>query len=429
MRHHGVRVRLGAALAAALLLAAGCGGDGGGSGGGDGKVTLRFSWWGSDARHKMTQQLIDKFEAANPGISIEPEFTGWADYWDRLATSTAGNNAPDVMQQESRYVREYADRKALLDLKKHGVNTSKLDPAVASTGEVDGATFAIPTGVNIYTVVADPEIYKQAGVPLPDDAKWSWQEFIDVAARITQAQPDRVFGLQNMGFVDAGFEIFARQRGESIFTAEGGLGFKDETLAEWFRLILASRDRRAEPSPPVTIETQSGGIDQSLLATNRGAMGLWWTNELHTLSTSAKHELRLLRIPGESQAEPGMFLKPAMFWSASSRTEHPEEAAKFIDWLVNSPEAAEIQLSDRGLPANTEQRERIFDKLRAADKQSAEFMAEVGPSLSPPPVLPPPGAGEVQGILQQLNEQVLFDRITVDEAVAQFRQQAEAALR
>ncbi len=405
---------------------------GGSAGGDDGEVTLRMSWWGSDSRHQLTQELIDAFEAEHPGITIEPEFTGWDDYWDRLATSAAGNNIPDVMQHDTRYVREYADRDALLDLNEYipdTLDTSQLDPAVLSTGEVDGATYAIPTGINAYTIVADPKIYQQAGVELPDDETWSWDDFIDTAAEITRNTPENVYGTQNIGFVETGFEVFARQHGEALFTEDGQLGFSEETLAEWFRIIIKSRDRKAEPPPSLSVETQAAGVDQALVGTNNGAMGSWWSNELPTLTSSAGHELKLLRFPGESQGQQaGMYYKPAMFWSASSRSEHPGEAATFINWLVNSPKAAEIQLSDRGLPINTELREQIFDKLEEPDQQAGEFLEEIGPDLADPPPLPPPGAGEVQDIMLQLNEQVLFGQMTADQAVQQFRSQASAAI-
>ncbi|MPY77867.1 MAG: extracellular solute-binding protein [Actinophytocola sp.] len=411
------------------MTASACGGSAGGD---DGEVTLRMSWWGSDSRHQLTQELIDAFEAEHPGITIEPEFTGWDDYWDRLATSAAGNNIPDVMQQDTRYVREYADRDALLDLNEYipgTLDTSKLDPSVTATGQVDGATYAIPTGINAYTVVTDPEIYQQAGMELPDDETWSWDEFIDTAAKLTRETPGGTYGTQNIGFVETGLEVFARQRGESLFDENDKLGVSDETLADWFRLILESSERKAEPRPSLTVETQAGGVDQSLLATNKGAMGTWWTNELPTLTGSAGHELTLLRFPGESQAEqPGMYFKPAMFWAASSRSEHPEEAATFINWLVNSPKAAQIQLSDRGLPINTELRERISDDLEAPDQQSAKFLEKIGTDLADPPALPPPGAGEVQDILLQINEQLLFGRLSADQAAQQFRDQASAAI-
>ena len=54
-----------------LLSMAACGG--GDDAAADGKVHLRFSWWGSDERHAMTQELIDKFEESHPDIKIDGE--------------------------------------------------------------------------------------------------------------------------------------------------------------------------------------------------------------------------------------------------------------------------------------------------------------------------------------------------------------------
>jgi multiple sugar transport system substrate-binding protein len=92
---------IGAAVLSLLLVAPACGSGGGSGGGGGGAaagpITLRFSWWGSDSRQQYTQKLIDQYEAAHPGITIEPDFTSFTDYWDRLATATAGGDAPDVM--------------------------------------------------------------------------------------------------------------------------------------------------------------------------------------------------------------------------------------------------------------------------------------------------------------------------------------------
>ena len=110
-----------------------------------------------------------------------------------------------------------------------------------------------------------------------------------------------------------------------------------------------------------------------------------------------------------------------------TQSKHPKEAAEFINYLVNSPEASQLILSDRGLPINTTLREQILPKLSAADKKSADFMAAIGPALTTPPPLPPKGAGEVQRILQQLDEQVLFGQISVDQAADEFMSQVDSA--
>ncbi|MBE0010014.1 extracellular solute-binding protein [Arthrobacter sp. AET 35A] len=102
------------AAAALMLGISACGGSSGDEEGGD--VELRFSWWGSTERAEITQQAIDLFEEQNPGITVRPEYTDFDAYFDRLATTVAGRDAPDVITLGGAYPREYGDRGALLDL-------------------------------------------------------------------------------------------------------------------------------------------------------------------------------------------------------------------------------------------------------------------------------------------------------------------------
>jgi multiple sugar transport system substrate-binding protein len=268
--------------------------------------------------------------------------------------------------------------------------------------------------------------FEEAGVELPDDTTWTWDEFVELGAQITEASGGEVFGAQDKGFNESNLEVYLRQNGESLFTEDGtALGFTPETAAAWWQLGLDQRDNGATPPASVTVEVEAGGIDLSLLSTNTGAMGFWWSNQLGALAEGSGRDLQLLRFPGGSE---GMFLKPAMLWSMSADTEHPEEAARFIDFLLNDERAAEIMLIDRGLPTNLDMREAITDSLDPANQLAAEFVNTVGAEAAAPPGVPPQGAGEVQLILQRLNEQVLFDQMSVEEAVEAFISESNTAI-
>ena len=43
----------------------------------DGEVTLRFSWWGGDARHKATEAACQAFMEKYPNIKVECEYGAW----------------------------------------------------------------------------------------------------------------------------------------------------------------------------------------------------------------------------------------------------------------------------------------------------------------------------------------------------------------
>ncbi|SKC46034.1 ABC transporter substrate-binding protein [Krasilnikoviella flava] len=427
-------VALVALTAAGALALTACSGDSGalpsdGDGGGDGDVEIRFSWWGSDDRHQTTQQIIDLFEEKNPGITVVPDYTDWDGYWDKLATATAGGDTPDVITQEERYLSDYASRGVIGDLGELGVDTSEIADDILGTGEVDGTLVGIPTGVNAYAMVADPQIFADAGVEMPDDTTWTWDEYVDIAGKVAKGAGDGVWGAQDYGFNEAGLNVLARQQGETLYNADGTLGVSKETVAQFFQTSLDLMANGGQPDASRSVEYQNAGPEGSLLGTNAGAMGVWWSNQLGALSDASGHELELLRLPGESEFDrTGMYFKPAMYYSISAKTEHPQESAKLVDFLLNDPEVAKLQLTDRGLPANESVREGILPELTAADQKVADFMADLEPDIVDNPAVPPNGANEIQDIMIRINTEVLFERMTPDEAADAFLEDVGAAI-
>ncbi|KIH99446.1 sugar-binding protein [Streptomonospora alba] len=415
-----------AGVAALVMAATACGGGGSG----DETVELRFSWWGADDRHETTQEVIKRFEEANPDIKVTGEYTDWSSYWDRLATNTAANDAPDIITQEERYLREYADRGALLDLNEVGdqLDTSKLDQLVMGGGELDGGLYAVPTGVNAFTVMADPQAFEEAGVEMPDDETWTWQDWVDTAAEISEKSGGDIIGTQDMAFNEQSFQIFARQREQSLYDKSGALNFDQSTMTEYWEYMQQVHEEGGAPGASKSVEVEAGGPDQSVLANNSGAMASFWTNQLGTMEETSGRDLELLRFPGESEsAQAGTFFKPAMHYSISSETEHPEEAAKFVDFLVNDKQAGELILADRGLPANTDLRDELMSELPAADQESAEFLDEIEGDVAGAVPPPPIGAGDVVDITMRINEDLMFGDITPEQASKRWTSEVQDA--
>ncbi|TMR91811.1 ABC transporter substrate-binding protein [Nonomuraea basaltis] len=418
-----------AALLATAVLAvtAACGsGSGGGGESADGKVKLRFSYWGSDARQKLTEEAIKKFEAKNPTIDVEGEFSDWASYYETLSTKVAGNDAPDVITLEIRGLREYADRGTLADLASK-VNTADFDAKVLSTGAIDGKQFAIPTGVNAFSLMVNPSLVESSGAKLPDDTKWTWDEYAALAAKITEGSDGKVTGTQ-LSWNPAYLQIYAAQKGEPFY--EGNkLGLSPQTIKDWWAIMQNMIKTKGSPDAAKSSEVGATSIDQSLLGTNTGAMGMWWSNQLGAASKASGQQLDLLRMPKlEGATTGGMFLQPAMFYSASSKSERSAEATKFIDFMVNDPEAGQIILSDRGLPASSKVLAAVKDKLPEADVKTLEFIDEVRSELADPPPAPPKGASAMEDILTRYSEEVMFGRMTPDDAAQKFITEANASI-
>ena len=431
-----LRRALPVALTAVVLVTTACGsGSGstssGGSSGSGGKVTLRLSWWGSDSRHAYTQKLITLFESKHPNITVQPDYSNFDDYWPKLSTAVVGGKAPDVLQQDTKYLRDYSDRGAMADLTKYlgkEIATADLDPAVAKSGAVGDKTYGLPTGVNAIALVADPAAFTKAGVPVPDDSTWTWDQLTSTAAAISKSAGKGFYGLQDPGAVDITLEVFAAQRGEQLYTPDGRLGVSKATLVAYFTMLSGLLAAGATPPASLSVEIAPAGVDRSLVGTKKGAMAEFWTNQLGALNKAAGTELQLLRLPGDAQ-KPGTYYKPAMFWSMSATSHHPKEAAQLLDFLLNDPEAAKLTLSDRGMPANLTNRKAILSTLSPADKAAAAFLEKLRPTIGATPALPPKGSGKISGtVIKKSNEQVLFKKMTPEQAADDFIAQATAAL-
>lgn len=390
---------------------------------------IRFSWWGSDARHALNEEMIDAFEAEYPGISVVPDFTDWNGYWDRLATQTAGGDAPDVIMMDVNYVREYADRGVLANLNDYDIDTADIDPALLGSGDFDGGLWGLPTGGNIIAMMADPQIFDEAGVEMPDDTTWTWEDYADLMQQISENTPEGVYGAQNLGIHDAHLMVWLRQHGQELWAADGGTGFDTATVAEYWQMSLDMMDSGAIPPASLAVEVDAGGPEQSLVATNNGAISTFWTNQLAAVAGAAGRDLQLLRFPGEAQFDrTGLYVKASMLLTMSADTEHPEAAALFLNWMQNSTEAGEIILSDRGLPSNLQVREHILPQLSEVEQQAAEFIEEVSQDVVDAPPAPPRGAGQVVDLMFRINEEVIFGQITPEEGAERLLEEAQSLI-
>jgi len=405
-----------AGLAATVGLAA-CGAPAGGGG-----TALRLGWWGNETRNKMTNDAIAAFQTANPGVTVAGEPGEWASYWEKLATQTAGNDAPDVIQMSINYIREYGDRGALLDLKDAGVESGDLAPGTIESGQVGDKLYGINGGVNSSVIVGNPTLFEKAGVDLPDDTTWTWESYRDLAAELTAKLPKGTYGSTSFwGGSDTMFNAWLRQHGKALYT-ETSLGFDVADAQGWLELMQTFLDAKAIPTAAETAEDDAKPLAQQMVATDRSAMSLSYSNIIAAIDQASGHDMALLRPPSVTgkAAERQAWFNASMLWSISARSKNPELAGKLVNFLVNSVEGGEILLAERGLPANTKVREAIKSKLSPADQKAATFLTEIEPELGTPPIIPIAGASDLPAILQRHSADVAFGRKSPADAATAF---------
>ncbi|APX33276.1 sugar ABC transporter substrate-binding protein [Brachybacterium sp. P6-10-X1] len=398
------------ALAALAPLAA-CGPNAsGGGGGGSGSSSLRFAWWGNAARDELTRAALDAYEDVAPDLTISAEPGDWSGYWDKLATQVAGGDCPDVIQMDEGYLAEYASREILIDLSTTDIETSAFDQAALDAGRIDGSLFALNAGINAPVLLANPDVFAAAGVDLPDDTTWTWDDLVDIGSRISEGTPEGTYGVQQFGAAGGPpLTVYLRQLGAERFGPEG-VGYTAEQLQSWMEFVLRLQDTGAAPPTSVAVEDAAQSVDQTLFAVGRCGLQAQWSNQVVTFDDSLDGRSVILRMPSMTGrvADVKLWYKASMYFSIASTSGHQADAAAFVDWLVNSTDAGKILLAERGVPANLEVREAILPELSDSDLKAVDFIEAIAGELGDPPPITPPGGGAVDDALARHVEDVLF---------------------
>ena len=131
-------------------------------------------------------------------------------------------------------------------------------------------------------------------------------------------------------------------------------------------------------------------------------------------------EIGITTIP-TSDPEKSNFLNPSMFFSVSADTQYPDEAVAVINYLINSTDANNILLGERGIPVSTAVLDEIMDKLPRTERESFEFVTDViAPNCSEINPASPDGWIELNDTLEKILEKIASGEITAEEAAAEY---------
>jgi multiple sugar transport system substrate-binding protein len=398
-------------------------------------IELRVAWWGSQARHDRTVEMIELYEEQNPNIKISYEFSGWSDYWTKLNTQAAGGNLPDVVQHDYMYLSDWVSRDLLLpldDFIDSGViDLSDVADASVEGGRVGGILYAMNAGNGTQAFVLDVDAFEEAGMELPAQ-DWTWSEFEDTVLALHEK-----LGVWGIGATLLGdnqiWKSYHLGLGEWAYSDDGTqLGYDDDQAwVEFIEMILRLQDAGAIPTREEEVALAEE-VETRPIVSGDSAMEPIWANQLVAVWTAAgeTRNFKLYHLPRPEGGQPSNYVYPNMFWAVTSQAQHPEEAARFIDWYTNSVEANQILLGERGVPISSVIRDSLLSELTAAEREAVEFLGVVDADCSPVPPVDPAGNSDVVGnvYMPEFADPVMYGIISPEEGAARLREMANEIL-
>ncbi|NIZ92102.1 ABC transporter substrate-binding protein [Kineococcus rubinsiae] len=423
-------------LGASVLGLAACGGDddtaAAGSGAAAGPettepVVLTVAWWGGPARAENTQKVLDLYTKAHPNVTFKTQWQGYSGYYDKINTSAAGRNAPDIIQIDNRALREYANKKLIAELDPFvgkTLVTDQIDPKLLGTGKVDDKLYALPLASNTQAFAVDATVLGPLNL-LPAEAGWAdYDEFSTWAASVTKATGGKVWGTRDESANLSWMEPWLRQNGKELYDGQA-LGFSEAEAVEWFTLWDDLRKSGGASPAEVSQPANSGDISKNTVTSKQTTGSFTYDNQLTELAKATDHELQLVPLPGDLS---GNYARPSQFFTAYARGKNIPTAVDVINFFDNDQAAGEALGTERGLPPSKEIRDAISptfsDQLKYVVAYDERVTAEAGPT---PPV-PAQGDSQIGQLLTSAAENVAFGRAQIADAAKEFVSQANSAL-
>ena len=313
---------------------------------------IRCSWWGGDLRHQAMLKVIEDYEKKNPGITVEGEYQGYDGYYEKMMTTLSSGTAPDIMLFKREWLADVQGAKHYLaDLGQLPVDTSTLaEGLLEKSGTYKDEAVLFPCTVTGQVMYVNKDFASKHGMEL--DKTYTWDEFMDLGKTIHEEDQDSYLMTADIDVLNRLIipSYLAQMTGTCLVNDETyELNFTQEQMEKAFQLVKdLYSSNTVEPFGEGSVF--AGQMDQNTKWVN-GQIGLLLdiTGGLPKYKASISSELDVLPIPRNTDAKcSGVDFAGNTGFCINDNSAVKEEAAKFLDYLLNDPEAALIIKSSYG---------------------------------------------------------------------------------
>lgn len=395
----------------------------------DGKTQLNILWWGSQTRHELTTQMLEKFQEENPDIEVVMDYSDWDGYWTKLPAQVAGGQTPDVFQMDYAKLAQYVENGVMAPLDDYvadgSLDLSNVAQSVIDSGSIDGKLYAVSTGTNAPVMLYRKDILDDLGIELPMNPTMS--EYTDISKKVYEATGLRDTFVTSCSADTLRFRL--RNYGMNLYNDDASaLGFDDpKYIVDMWQLALDAQNEGW--GLMIGEETATTAFDSMVMDSWSRYQN---SNELQAYRDATSKDISMVMIPNTDDATASAtYLKPAMFWCVAADSDVKDAAVRFINYFTNDTSCYDIIGIERAVPISSEMREYVAPTLDEVGKQVVEFVDYVSqPNMASPLMNPDPAKhSEISDLLSQYSDQVRYGEITdLPTAAQQFMDEANAIL-
>jgi oligogalacturonide transport system substrate-binding protein len=316
--------------------------------------TLRFSWWGPESRHVVTVKAIKEYERRNPDVKIVGEYMDFGGYLERLVMQFSGGNEPDIMQVNWAWIETIFSKSGgnFYDLYK-SKKYLRLDEfeGKEKDGEINGHLNALPVSYTIRTLLWQKRTFDKAGLRIPK----TWDDII-AAGQVFQKKLGKEYYPLSGATLDVQLLLFcwAKQRfgKQMIDDNTRKVAYSKPQMKELVLFYRKLKDGHVISPPPEHTDQTFIGRDDSWVS-GKWAGGYKWETEasiyINPLKGAAVEVGDFPKLPGVKQNT--AYYHPAFMYAVSTHCRYPDDAAKFLNFMLTDPFAVKVQGGTRGISA------------------------------------------------------------------------------
>lgn len=303
-------------------------------------AVISFSWWGSEIRSDYTIQGIREYESRVPEVDIRGMTSDLTGYKENLDALIAGNKEPDIIMLNSSWLPEYSpDGNGFCDLNQFSdvIDLSNFSVTELSYGTVDGKLNALPVSLNAMSFYYNRRMLNSYGLTAPQ----TWDDLFKCAEVLSKDEKYVLISSSRHYWK----MLIAREEQITGKASFGSEGFGEDNVISMMLFYKQLLDKKVIPFKE---------YDRSDFLNGKALGEMLWVSDAQYYAAPLEDKGSEVMV-GEylrmkTNRRFGWYVKPTSLYAISRNSEHPREAAKFLNFLMNDSTMTELQGTEKGVP-------------------------------------------------------------------------------